>query len=207
MTHIQKIVLPRWLAINAWCAMVSVTPEVSSSAVLIVGSGQNGPMVVKGSTVPAGEAVTPPPALGQMALKSGHRIWWSRLPSIGSACTRAQYSAPKKAAKNITSEKMNQLMLQRKETSMRSEYMAAFALAHGLAEPLEHHRQPDDQAEQQRSTRPSRRPLTHWPAPRMTRNRPKATSTGWRDGLGDVVVRGGARGVAGRHGLDLSSNQ
>jgi hypothetical protein len=56
-----------------------------------------------------------------MALKSGHRIWWSRLPSIGSAWARAQYSAPKKAAKNITSEKMNQLMLQRKETSMRSE--------------------------------------------------------------------------------------
>jgi hypothetical protein len=62
------------------------------------------------------------PALGQMALKSGHSTWWSRLPSIGSACTRAQYSAPKKAAKNITSEKMNQLMLQRNDTSMRSEY-------------------------------------------------------------------------------------
>jgi hypothetical protein len=29
---------------------------------------------------------------------------------------------PKKAAKNITSEKMNQLMLQRNDTSMRSEY-------------------------------------------------------------------------------------
>jgi hypothetical protein len=46
----------------------------------------------------------------------------SRLPSIGTVCTRAQYSAPKKAAKNITSEKMNQLMLQRKDTSMRSLY-------------------------------------------------------------------------------------
>jgi hypothetical protein len=102
--HIQKIVLLRWLAISAWCAMVSVTPEVSSSAVLMVGSG-HGPMVWKGSTVPAGDAVMPPPALGQMALKSGHSSWWSRLPSIGTACTRAQYSAPKKAAKNITSRR------------------------------------------------------------------------------------------------------
>ena len=41
---------------------------------------------------------------------------------MGSVCTRAQYSAPKKAAKNITSLKMNQLMLQRNETSMRCEY-------------------------------------------------------------------------------------
>ena len=112
--------------------MVSVTPEVSSSAVLIVGSG-HGPMVAKGSTVPAGDAVDAgQPALGQTALKSGHSIWWSRLPSIGTACTRAQYSAPKKAAKNITSEKMNQLMLQRNETSMRSRVQAAFALADGL---------------------------------------------------------------------------
>ena len=106
------MVLLRWLAISAWCAMVSVTPEVSSNAVLMVGS-QNGPMVAKGSTMPAGDAVAPPPALGHTALKSGHNTWWSRLPSIGSACTRAQYKAPKKAAKNITSEKMNQLMLQR----------------------------------------------------------------------------------------------
>jgi hypothetical protein len=32
------------LAISAWCAIVSVMPEVSSSAVLMVGSG-HGPMV------------------------------------------------------------------------------------------------------------------------------------------------------------------
>src|SRR3990167_5915893 len=119
--HIQAMVLARLPAISAWWAMVSVRPEVSRIAVLIVGIGQ-GPIVANGSTVPAGDAVMPPPALGQMALKSGHRIWWSRLPSIGKACARAQYSAPKKAAKNITSEKMNQLMLQRYDTSMRSEY-------------------------------------------------------------------------------------
>jgi hypothetical protein len=135
--------------------MVSVRPEVSSSAVLMVGSG-HGPMVVKGSTVPAGDAVMPPPALGHTALKSGHSSWWSKLPSMGTECTRAQYSAPKKAAKNITSEKMNQLMLQRNDTSMRS-VQAAFALADGLREPLEQHGQPDHHARPAARRRPSRR--------------------------------------------------
>jgi hypothetical protein len=45
---------------------------------------------------------------------------FSRLPRLGTDITRAQYSAPKNAAKNITSEKMNQAMLQRNDTSMRS---------------------------------------------------------------------------------------
>ena len=53
--HIQAIVLPRLPAISAWCAMVSVTPRSAAAAVLIVGSGR-GPMVWKGSTMPAGEA-------------------------------------------------------------------------------------------------------------------------------------------------------
>src|SRR5688572_23321841 len=110
--HIQVIVLARWPAISAWWAIVSVTPEVSSSAVLIVGSG-HGPMVWNGSTVPAGEAVAPGATLGHTARKSGHSSEWSRLPSEGTEYTRAQNSAPKNAAKNITSEKMNQLMLQR----------------------------------------------------------------------------------------------
>jgi len=42
------------------------------------------------------------------------------LPRFGTACMRSQNKAPKKAPKNITSEKMNQLMLQRYETSTRS---------------------------------------------------------------------------------------
>jgi hypothetical protein len=37
----------------------------------------------------------------------------ARLPSAGTECARAHHSAVKKAPKNITSEKMNQLMLQR----------------------------------------------------------------------------------------------
>src|SRR6186713_3105619 len=115
----KAIVLPRWLARSAWCAIVSVMPEVSSSAVLMVGS-QNGPIVPKGSIVPAGEAVAPATELGQAALKSGHSSALSMLPRLGTECTRVQYSAPKKAPKNITSLKMNQLMLQRNEVSMRA---------------------------------------------------------------------------------------
>src|SRR3989344_3975391 len=92
--------------------MVSVTPEVSSKAVLMVGS-QKGPTVWKGSTMPAGEPVTPAARLGQTALKSGHSSALSRLPRAGTECERAHHRAVKNAPKNITSEKMNQLMLQR----------------------------------------------------------------------------------------------
>ncbi len=77
-------------------------------------------MVWKGSTVPAGEAVAPAATLGHTALKSGQSRAFSRLPRLGTAWARAHHSAPKKAAKNITSLKMNQLMLQRNDTSMRS---------------------------------------------------------------------------------------
>src|SRR3954463_10906831 len=118
--HIHRIAFERWLAISAWGATVSVTPEVSRMAVLIVGIG-HGPMVRNGAMVSAGEPVTPAWVLGQMAWKSGHRIWWSRLPSMGIAISRAQNSAPKNDAKNITSEKMNQLILQRNETSTGSD--------------------------------------------------------------------------------------
>ena len=84
-----------------------------------VGIG-HGPIVVNGSTVFAGDAVKPACTLGQTALKSGHSTAFSRLASAGTVCRRDQYSAPKKAPKNITSEKMNQLMLQRNEVSTRS---------------------------------------------------------------------------------------
>src|ERR1700712_662390 len=75
--HIQPIALARWLAISAWCAMVSVTPEVSRMPVLIVGIG-HGPIVWNGAMVSAGEPVTPACALGQIAWKSGHRVLWAR---------------------------------------------------------------------------------------------------------------------------------
>ena len=52
---------------SAWCAIVRVTPDVSSSSVLIVGIGQ-GPIVWKGSTT------SPGPVFGHTAWKSGQRI-------------------------------------------------------------------------------------------------------------------------------------
>ena len=59
------------------------------------------------------DAVAPAAMLGQTALKSGHSNAFSRSPSAGTECTRAHHRAVKKAPKNITSEKMNQLMAQR----------------------------------------------------------------------------------------------
>src|SRR5260221_4416561 len=94
----KAMVRARWPACSAWWAMVSVTPEVSSSAVLMVGS-QNGPTVWKGSTLLAGEAVAPAAMLGQTALKSGHSKALSRLPSAGTECERAHHRAVKKAPK------------------------------------------------------------------------------------------------------------
>src|SRR5690606_27523815 len=99
--------LPRWLARNAWCEMVRARPDVSRSAVLIVGS-QKGPTVLNSGIMPAG------PKLGHEPVKLGHsRVWWSRLLSQGVVTSRAYHSEPKKAAKNMTSEKMNHAMLQR----------------------------------------------------------------------------------------------
>src|SRR5690606_22649194 len=110
--HIHAMVLARLPACKAWCATVKVTPEVSNKAVLMVGN-QNGPTVSNGSTVPAGDAVAPCTTLGQAALKSGHSKLFSKFPSSGTECARAHHKAVKKAPKNMTSEKMNQLMLQR----------------------------------------------------------------------------------------------
>lgn len=102
---------------------------------------------------------------------------------MGTECTRAQYSAPKKAAKNITSLKMNQLMLQRYETSMRSEYRPPSLSPMAW---LNHWNSTDSQitmpASSTQAAQPA--PLTHWPAPKITSSRPKATITGWRDGAG-----------------------
>ena len=97
--------------------MVKVTPEVNNKAVLMVGN-QNGVMVWKGSTMPAGDAVAPAAKVGQTALKSGHKSAFSKLPNAGNECERAHHKAEKKAPKNITSEKMNQVMLQRYDKSI-----------------------------------------------------------------------------------------
>ena len=82
-----------------------------------------GSMGVKGSMMSAGDAVTPAATVGQTALKSGQSKALSRLPSMGTECARTHHSAEKKAPKNMTSEKMNQLMLQRKDRSTLRPYM------------------------------------------------------------------------------------
>ena len=151
--------------------MVRVTPEVSSSAVLMVGN-QNGPMVWKGSTMPAGEAVAPAATLGQTALKSGQSSALSRLPRAGTEWVRAHHSAVKKAPKNITSEKMNQLMLQRKDRSILCPYrppsLSVTASRNHWYSTPSHQARPKNSEYLPHST-----PLIHWPAPRITKNRPE----------------------------------
>ena len=115
----------------------------------MVGS-QNGPTVWNGSTMPAGEAVAPAATLGHTALKSGHSSALSRLPSAGSEWVRVHHSAVKKAPKNITSEKMNQLMLQRNDRSILWPYWPPSLSPIGVAEPLRtacpaSHSMPDQQ--------------------------------------------------------------
>ena len=61
------------------------------------------------------------PAEGQCALKPGQRSAFdSMLARSGTEYCRTHQSAPKKAPKNITSEKMNQLMPQRNERSSQA---------------------------------------------------------------------------------------
>ena len=126
--------------------MVSVTPEVNSSAVFMVGS-QNGPMVWNGSTMPAGEAVAPAIALGQTAWKLGQISAFSRLPKAGTECARAHQRAVKNAPKNITSEKMNQLMLQRYDRSILCPYkppsLSATASRNHWYKTTNHHTRPN----------------------------------------------------------------
>src|SRR5262245_11935324 len=102
----QRINCARLFTFSAQCAMVTVTPEVSSSMVLIAGM-PHAAIGVNGSLKFG-------PAEGQCEVKPGQS---SSLCSIdessGTECCRSQYSAPKNAPKNITSEKMNQLIPQR----------------------------------------------------------------------------------------------
>src|SRR5580765_7643444 len=108
--------LPRLFAIRFQCAKVTVTPDVSSSTVLSAGSPQAA-MGVNGS-------VSPGPEVGHWPVKLGHSSsWCSRSPSSGTDMRRSQNSAPKKQAKNITSEKMNQLMPQRNDRSSQRPYL------------------------------------------------------------------------------------
>ena len=139
--------------------MVKVTPDVNSKAVLMVGN-QKGPMVWKGSTKPAGEVVAPATTLGHAALKSGQSSAFSKLPSAGIECDRAHHNAVKKAPKNMTSEKMNQVMLQRKDKSILRPYrppsLSCTASENHWYKTINHHAMPKN-----RQYMPQSAPLTH----------------------------------------------
>ena len=64
------------------------------------------------------------PAEGQCAVKPGQTsALLSMVARSGTEYTRAQNSAPKNAAKNITSEKMKKLIPQRNDTSSQRPYL------------------------------------------------------------------------------------
>jgi hypothetical protein len=101
----------------------------------------------------------------------------SRLPSAGSEWVRTHHRAVKKAPKNITSEKMNQLMLQRNDRSTLWPYKP-FSLS-----PMASRNQTNSVPSQitmpaSKDQAPQPWPLTHWPAPKITNNRPVAAITG-----------------------------
>src|SRR6478735_3200801 len=170
------MVAPRLFSRSMWCAMVSVTPDESSSAVLIVGS-QNGVIVVKGSMMPPGEAVVPGATLGHTDLNSGHSSALSTLPRAGTECDRIHHSAVKKAPKNITSEKMNQLMLQRNEISTLWPYRPLSLSP--IAWRNHWNSTTKTQARPKKSRySPQPAPLIHCAAPKMTQKRPIDAITG-----------------------------
>ena len=66
----------------------------------------------------------PGPAEGQWGVKPGHiRALLSMVARSGTEYWRTHQRAPKNAPKNITSEKMNQLMPQRNERSSHAPYL------------------------------------------------------------------------------------
>src|SRR4051812_27126593 len=102
-----KMRLERSPFFSAQCAHVTVTPEDSSRSVLI--AGMPNACIGENSDGRYG------PVVGHCAAKSGQISLFSMSPSHGTEYWRAYQSAPKNAAKNMTSEKMNQLMAQRNE--------------------------------------------------------------------------------------------
>src|SRR4051812_30006634 len=178
----KKIVGPRFPSRSRWCAIVIVTPEDSSSAVLIVGS-QNGVIVWNGSMMLAGDAVAPACSEGHTALKSGHSTALSIPPSAGTEWARIHHSAEKNAPKNITSEKMNQLMLQRKDISTLWPYLPVslswMASRNHWNSTVNSHRKPSRSVYLAQSA-----PLIHSAALAMMTRRPKAAVAGCREGAG-----------------------
>src|SRR5437773_11130076 len=99
---------------SAQWATVTVTPDERSSSVLSAGIPQ--------AAIGVNGSLKTGPAVGHCAAKSGQSSLLSLLPRSGTESSRASQSAPKQAAKNMTSEQRNQLLPQRKETAAPGPY-------------------------------------------------------------------------------------
>jgi hypothetical protein len=104
------------------------------------------------------------------------------LPSAGTEWARAHHSAEKNAPKNMTSEKMNQLMLQRNDRSILRPYCPPSlspmaSLNHWYSTPRNH------SSPKAASTCPSR-PVDPLAGAQDHQNSPRAAMAGCRDGAG-----------------------
>jgi hypothetical protein len=89
----------------------------------------------------------------------------------------------KKAPKNITSEKMNQLMLQRKDRSILRPY---WPVSLSRTESPNHWNSTQNSQSRPNSTDhlPQAAPLIQLAEPKITKNSPNAANAGWREGWG-----------------------
>src|SRR5258708_39645798 len=100
----------RLFTLSAQCAIVTVTPEESSSSVLIAGT-PHAAIGVKGSAYPG-------PPEGPCEVKPGHiSAFCSMVARSGTETSRSQNNAPKNAPKKITSAKIYQPRPTREEAS------------------------------------------------------------------------------------------
>ena len=102
---------------------------------------------------------------------------------MGTEWARAHHKAEKKAPKNITSEKMNQLMLQRNERSILRPYRPD-SLSETAA--LNHLKRMNNQIIMPASKAylPQSMSLIHWLAPKITKNNPNEAKAGNAEGSG-----------------------
>ena len=134
--------------------MVSVTPELSSSAVLMVGS-QNGPTVWKGSTMPAGEPVAP------AATRRPHRLEVGPQQGVVEAAERRQRVGARPPQRGEEGAEEHHFREDEpahapaeREVDLVA-VLAALALADGLAEPDEQRAQPQHHAQPAATRRPT----------------------------------------------------
>src|SRR5258706_371337 len=114
----NQLSIARLPSLSAQCAIVTVTPEDSSSAVFSAGMPQ-APIGVKGSSKPG-------PAEGQWLVKPGQReVFLARVERAGTQKPRAPDRGAQKPAKKTTSEKMNQFMPQGNDRSSEPPYLPA----------------------------------------------------------------------------------